>query len=116
MPSNRVVLADGCFDPLHVGHIRYLRAASRMGQNLYVQVAPDDAIRAKGREPFQTRDERRITVGALADVTCAVDTESLVAAIVTFRPDVLAKGIEWVGRLPSDVVKACRANNVEIVY
>src|SRR5438094_738945 len=60
--SPKWVLADGAFDPIHAGHLRYLQTAARYGTRhglrLLVRVAPDEVIRAKGREPFQTQQER----------------------------------------------------------
>jgi D-glycero-beta-D-manno-heptose 1-phosphate adenylyltransferase len=109
------VLADGCFDPLHVGHLAYLQAAAKLGR-LYVQIAPDSAIRAKGRESFQTQMERRRTVQELECVLFAVTHSSLEAAIRFLRPDVLAKGRDWLGKLPGEVVAACREVGTVIVY
>lgn len=104
------------FDPLHYGHIRYLAAAAALDRPLIVRVAPDEAITAKGRTPFQTRQERLRTVEALdyVDRVCAHD--SLADAVVSIRPRFLVKGSEWRGKLPEDVLKACRDVGAEIVY
>jgi len=110
-----VVLADGCFDPLHVGHIGYLEAASKLG-NLFVHIASDEAIRAKGREPFQSRTERRHMVASLKFVYGTCDYPSLVDAIRQFTPNALVKGRDWLGKLPHDVVVACREVGTVIVY
>lgn len=112
-PSN--VLADGCFDPIHVGHVAYLEAASKLGR-LFVNVASDDEIRSKGREPFQSRDERTKTVMALSSVSDTIWHETLSIAIRSLRPAVLAKGRDWIGNLPHDVVVACREVGTVIVY
>jgi cytidyltransferase-like protein len=117
MPSSRggIVLADGCFDPLHVGHIDYLDAAARMGHTLIVTIGDDDKIRAKGREPFQSTLERKATIDSLRCVT-RVSLMSLVQAIEVWKPGILVKGIDWVGQLPADVLAACRAHDVTIAY
>lgn len=112
---NNIVLADGCFDPLHVGHIAYLEAAAKLG-TLIVQVASDEAIAAKGRESFQTRTERAKTVEALKIVVLTVQKDSLADAVRAVCPNVLAKGRDWIGRLPEDVVAACREVGTVIVY
>jgi len=109
------VLADGCFDPLHVGHIRYLQAAAEHGL-LIVRVAPDADIEAKGRRPFQTREERVEMVKALACVFYVVDHDTLVAALQMLQPAALIKSAKWAGRLPSEVVAACRALEIDIIY
>lgn len=109
------VLADGCFDPLHIGHLRYLSAAAGLG-DLYVHIAPDEAIRAKGREPFQTRGERVQTVSSLCIISQIMECPTLAEAIETCRPQYLAKGVEWAGKLPTDVIAACRAMGTVILY
>lgn len=109
------VLADGCFDPLHVGHLSYLRSASIYG-TLYVHIAPDDAIRAKGREPFQSRQERAVLVNSLDMVRGTWMRVSLAEAIRDIKPHYLVKGSDWCGKLPEDVLKACQEVGAQIVY
>lgn len=110
------VLADGCFDPLHVGHIRYLEQAANLGPPLIVRVAPDAAIREKGREPFQTRLERFYTVNAIGVVDRVTGHWSLADAIRALSPKYLVKGSDWRDRLPADVLSACLEVGTEIVY
>jgi len=100
---------------LHVGHIAYLEAASKLG-DLIVQVAPDEALLAKGRATFQSQLERARTVGALGCVRVAATHKSLVDAIRYQLPRVLVKGRDWLGKLPQDVVEACREVGTVIVY
>jgi cytidyltransferase-like protein len=109
-----IVLADGCFDPLHLGHIRYLRVAASLG-TVIVNVAPDEAVRAKGREPFQTCYERCETVRSLKYVA-DVRAGALVEAIRQVRPQFLLKGRQWSGGLPSDVLDACAECGATILY
>lgn len=108
------VLADGCFDPLHIGHLRYFHACG--GDPLIVRVAPDSAIRAKGREPFQTQEERALLIHALGMVDRVCFNETLGNAIRDIKPDVLAKGSDWRGKLPEDVLAACQEVGARIVY
>ena len=113
-----MVLADGCFDPLHVGHIAYFRQAkekSFAGCPLVVNIAPDAAILAKGRRPFQTQIERAelvLALGIVDRVTCY----DLAEAILTLKPTYLAKGDDWVGRLPDAVRDACQRVGTEIIF
>lgn len=110
------MLADGTFDPLHYGHVRYLRSARGLGAPLIVRVAPDSDIRAKGRGPFQSRDERAQTVLALdaVDRVCLHDT--LADAILDLTPRYLVKGADWRGRLPDAVLAAAQAVGAELVF
>lgn len=110
-----MTLADGCFDPVHVGHLDYLRAAAALGRPLVVNVAPDSAIYAKGRRPYQTRIERARLIFAL-DCVDRVICQDLAEAIRTLKPNILAKGPDWRGRLPVDVLAACKETWTEIHY
>jgi rfaE bifunctional protein nucleotidyltransferase chain/domain len=97
--GKRVVLANGCFDLLHVGHIRYLGHARRLGDVLFVGINADDAVtRLKGAgRPLMPAAERVEMLTALRDVDHVVvfeeDTaDRLVSAI---KPDVHAKGTDY---------------------
>lgn len=111
-----MVLADGVFDPLHWGHVRYLAAASGLG-DVYVRVAPDAEIEKKGRLIYQTRDERMKTVASLRVVTGVLaDDLSLAATIRELEPVYLVKGEDWRGQLPSDVITACKEVGTQIFF
>jgi cytidyltransferase-like protein len=112
-----MVLADGCFDVLHVGHLRYLRAAAELAPGgLCVNIAPDAAIRAKGREPFQNAEERAELIFGLGCVDRVVQFSTLAAAILDLRPAVVAKGEDWRDRLPAEVLEACQRVGARIRY
>jgi len=97
--GERITLANGCFDVLHVGHIRYLRAAKDLGGRLIVAVNSNDPVRAlKGEgRPAMPASERAEILSALADVDAVVIfPEPDVRAIVTeIHPDVQAKGTDY---------------------
>jgi rfaE bifunctional protein nucleotidyltransferase chain/domain len=97
--GERVTLANGCFDVLHVGHIRYLRAAKELGGRLIVAVNSDESVRAlKGEgRPAMPAEERAEILAALADVDAVVVfPECDVRAIIEeIRPDVQAKGTDY---------------------
>lgn len=113
-----MVLADGTFDPIHVGHMRYLKAARGLCveiEQFYVRIAPDKEITEKGRKPFQTATERAALVHAIIDCHCGYDT-SLIDAIRSLKPRILVKGIDWHGRLSEPILAACRDVGAHIVY
>ncbi len=109
----RVTLANGCFDLLHVGHVRYLRAARELGGKLVVAVNSDASARGlKGAErPLMPAEERAEILSALADVDAVVIfPENDVRAIIReIRPDFHAKGTDYtVENVPErDEVEAC---------
>ena len=96
-----IVLANGCFDLLHVGHVRYLRGARRLARNARVVVAlnSDDSVRTiKGEgRPRITAAERAEILAALSDVDAVVvfaepDVRALIREL---RPDFHAKGTDY---------------------
>lgn len=95
----RVTLANGCFDLLHVGHVRYLHAARELGGKLVVAVNSDASVRAlKGEgRPLMPAEERAEILSALADVDAVVIfPENDVRAIIReIRPDFHAKGTDY---------------------
>jgi len=97
--GRRIVLANGCFDLLHVGHVRYLEGARREGEVLVVGVNSDAsacALKGEGR-PILSEQARAQIVAALAAVDYVVifgepNVEALLGAL---RPDVHAKGTDY---------------------
>lgn len=111
--GDRITLANGCFDVLHVGHVRYLRAARELGGRVIVAVNADASVRAlKGDgRPVMPAQERAEILAALADVDAVVVfPEKDVRAIVReIRPDFHAKGTDYTAEsVPErDEVEAC---------
>ena len=118
--GERVTLANGAFDLLHVGHVRYLRAAKALGGKLVVAINSDESVRAlKGaRRPVVPQNERAEIVAAMADVDAVVIFPELdVRAIIReIRPDVQAKGTDYsADSVPErDTVMEC-GGRIEIV-
>jgi len=97
--GEEVVLANGCFDLLHVGHIRYLAGAKALGGKLVVAINADDSVRqikGEGR-PLMPAEERAEIIASFADVDAVVifDERDVRALIREIRPDVQAKGTDY---------------------
>jgi D-glycero-beta-D-manno-heptose 1-phosphate adenylyltransferase len=95
----RIVLANGCFDLLHVGHIRYLEGAKGLGDLLVVGVNSDEQVRqqkGKGR-PFMPERERAEIIASIRAVDfVTVFTEPTVEQLLlSIRPDIHAKGTDY---------------------
>jgi rfaE bifunctional protein nucleotidyltransferase chain/domain len=118
--GERVTLANGGFDLLHVGHVRYLRSAKALGGRLVVAINSDESVRAlKGEgRPITPEDERAEIVAALADVDAVIIFPELdVRAIIReIRPDIQAKGTDYTAESVPErgVVVEC-GGRVEIV-
>ena len=118
--GDKVTLANGCFDLLHVGHIRYLRAAKELGGKLLVAINSDDSVRSlKGQgRPLMPDHERAEILAALSDVDAVVvfpepDVRALIREIC---PDIHAKGTDYTAEnVPErDTIIEC-GGRVEIV-
>lgn len=111
--GEKITLTNGCFDVLHVGHVRYLRGARELGGKLVVAVNSDASVRTlKGAgRPRVPQDERAEILAALTDVDAVVIFDSLDVRdlIRLIRPDVHAKGTDYTTEsVPErDVVIAC---------
>lgn len=97
--GNRIVLANGCFDVLHVGHIRYLEAAKALGDLLIVGVNSDQQTRrlkGDGR-PLLPQDQRAEIVSALeaVDFVTIFDEPTVEQLLVALKPHVHAKGTDY---------------------
>ncbi|MHC4197829.1 MAG: adenylyltransferase/cytidyltransferase family protein [Planctomycetota bacterium] len=97
--GKRVVLCNGCFDVLHVGHIRCLSGAKALGDVLVVGVNSDSSVKEiKGpKYPLMSEGERMEIVAALRDVdyvTCFSEA-SADSLLLKLRPDVHAKGTDY---------------------
>lgn len=97
--GRKAVFTNGCFDLLHVGHVRYLKEARSLGDLLIVGVNSDASVRRlKGPErPLQSENDRAEILASLAavDFTTVFEQETPLELIQALRPDVLAKGGDW---------------------
>jgi rfaE bifunctional protein nucleotidyltransferase chain/domain len=107
-----VALANGCFDILHVGHVRYLQASAEQADRLVVAVNDDEMVRqlkGEGRPVLSARDRAEL-VAALACVDYVVifPEPTVTQVLNTLRPDVHCKGTDYtVDTVPErDVVRA----------
>src|SRR5258708_1519915 len=97
--GQRVVFANGCFDTLHVAHIRYLEGARREGDILVVAVNSDSsvcALKGAGR-PILPETARAALVGGLraVDYVLLFSEQNVEALLEDLRPDVHAKGTDY---------------------
>jgi rfaE bifunctional protein nucleotidyltransferase chain/domain len=97
--GERIVLANGCFDVLHVGHVRYLQAARGEGEVLVAAINSDQSVRSlKGEgRPILPADARARLVAGIGAVTYVVifDEPDVVHLLSALRPDVHAKGTDY---------------------
>lgn len=97
--GRKIVLANGCFDLFHVGHIRYLSGARDLGGFLIVGINSDEQVRrlkGEGR-PLMPEDERAEIIAALSpvDAVTIFNEPTVEELIIAVRPDVHAKGTDY---------------------
>lgn len=97
--GKRLVFTNGCFDLLHVGHVRYLKEARGLGDLLLVAVNTDLSVkRLKGdARPVQTEADRAEILASLecVDLVVPFAEDTPIKVIETVRPDILVKGGDW---------------------
>jgi D-beta-D-heptose 7-phosphate kinase/D-beta-D-heptose 1-phosphate adenosyltransferase len=96
--GKRIVFTNGCFDILHVGHVRYLREAKALGNVLVVGINSDDSVgMLKPGRPVNPQDQRAEVLASLVmvDYVTVFDEETPYDLINLLKPDVLVKGGDW---------------------
>ncbi|MCB0361861.1 MAG: D-glycero-beta-D-manno-heptose 1-phosphate adenylyltransferase [Bdellovibrionales bacterium] len=97
--GNKLVFTNGCFDLLHVGHIRYLKEAKSLGDILVVGLNSDSSVKGlKGElRPVQNEQDRGEILAAIecVDFVCLFDEATPLRLIQNINPDVLVKGGDW---------------------
>lgn len=97
--NKKIVFTNGCFDLLHVGHVRYLSEAKKLGDFLVVGVNSDESVkRLKGpTRPIQNQSDRAEILKSLksVDETVIFSEDTPEELIQKIRPDILVKGGDW---------------------
>ena len=97
--GQRIVFANGCFDLLHTGHVRYLEAAKELGNLLIVGLNSDACVRAlKGEgRPLQNEQDRAEIIASIrcVDYVLLFDEPTVDGILKELRPDVHAKGTDY---------------------
>lgn len=109
--NDKIVFTNGCFDILHVGHVKYLSKAKKLGKILILGLNSDKSIkRIKGKErPINSQQNRAIVLSALESVDYVVifDEDTPYELIKKIKPDILVKGGDYKNKevIGSDIAK-----------
>ena len=98
--GKKVVFTNGCFDLLHIGHVRYLQSARSLGDLLVVAVNSDESVRSLNKGPGRPLTDADQRMEILAALTCIdyivqFDESTPLQVIEILQPDVLVKGNDW---------------------
>ena len=115
MASPRIVLANGVFDLWHIGHLRYLEAAKRMGDILIVSVTRDAFVNKGPDKPVYNENERLLVVASQRCVDYAFLVNSAAQALQTL-PHIFVKGREYEGKIEPLHQAFCDKHNIQIRF
>ena len=107
------VCVSGYFDPLHVGHIKYLEDAKNLGNVTVILNNDEQGIKSRGSNRTSVEDRQRIikSIRYVDNVVISIDTDDSVSNTLTMlKPDIFAKGFS----ASESEVKICNAHNIEI--
>ncbi len=112
--GKRIVFTNGCFDIIHIGHVRYLKEAKALGDVLVVGLNSDSSIsKIKPKRPINPQDHRAEVLSSLemVDYVILFDEDTPYELIKLLQPDVLVKGGDWKKEdiVGSDIAKETRS-------
>lgn len=96
--GKRIVFTNGCFDILHIGHIRYLKEAKKLGDILIIGMNSDKSVsRIKPERPINSEQHRAEVLSSLemVDFVVIFDEDTPYELIKSIKPDILVKGGDW---------------------
>ena len=117
--GKKVVFTNGCFDILHIGHVRYLKASSKCGDVLIVGLNSDKSVRAiKGEtRPINNENDRAELLSELnfVDYVVIFDENSTSKLLEEIKPTIYTKGADYtLETLPE--AKVAKENNIEVKF
>ena len=112
-----VVMAGGCFDLFHVGHLRHLEEASSLGALLVVGVTRDSMVGKGNGRPVIPESDRLEIIRGLHCVDMAELCDDSIEALKYWKPDIYVKGIDYeVKGLHEREIEYCASKGIEIFF
>lgn len=112
----RVVLANGCFDPFHYGHLRHLRAAREMGDRLVVSVTRNGKVNKGPNRPVFDEQERMAVLRELRCVSQVILVGGALEALYKVAPNVFVKGEDYENAIGQAEKEYCLKHRVAIRF
>ncbi len=114
--ASKIVLANGCFDPLHYGHLLHLEAARKLGDWLVVSVTADECVNKGPGRPVFSQAQRSIMLKALRCVDEVIIVGNANEALRKTRPNIFVKGSEYIGKISPEDEEFCNKEGIEIYF
>ena len=114
--SRAVTMVDGCFDPIHVGHVKYFESAYALGFPVLCCVETDSHLRHK-HSPLLSQCQRAYVLDAIKYIAYTLINPSTTARVLELlRPKYYVKGKDWEGKLKPEETSVCGKLGIEIVF
>lgn len=119
MNNERIVAVSGGFDPIHIGHIRYLKEARKLGTKLVVILNSDNFLTKKKGHYFMSYDERKEVVESIRYVDevfeCIDKDQTVCKSLAQLKPNIFAKGGDrTISNIPEKTI--CESIGIEMVF
>ncbi len=116
LDTSTVVLAHGCFDLFHIGHLRHLQAASQLGDHLVVAVTQSQYVNKGPDRPLFNDTQRTAIINELRCVDEVLVVQDSLDALVKVKPDIFVKGREYDGKIQEKDAEYCRKHGITIAF
>jgi cytidyltransferase-like protein len=116
LDTSTVVLAHGCFDVFHYGHLLHLRAAALMGDHLVVAVTMNEHVNKGEDRPLFDETQRLAIINELRCVDEVLLARDSLDALVKVKPDVFVKGREYDGKIQAKDAEYCAKHGITIAF
>ena len=114
--ASKVVLANGCFDPFHYGHLLHLQAAREFGDFLVVALTEDNSVNKGPGRPVFNHNQRAAVLRELRCVDRVIIVGSSIGALHLVNPHVFVKGNDYKCRIKDEDYIFCNENSIEIKF
>ena len=114
--TSTVVLAHGCFDVFHIGHLLHLKAAAMMGEKLVVAVTKNEYVNKGPDRPVFNEAQRIAIVNELRCVDEVLVVKDSLDALVKVKPDIFVKGREYDGKILKQDADYCHKHGIKIAF
>ena len=110
------VLANGCWDIFHIGHLLHLEAARKMGDRLVVSVTHDAFVNKGPNRPTFNHGQRSAIVGALKCVDEVLIVRGVLEALEIVKPDIFVKGPDYEDKIEVEHAIYCEKKGIKIAF